>query len=179
MMEEIWKDIYFIQDGIEFDYRGLYQVSNYGNIKRLGNKKSRKERILKLHENKYGYLYIELYKNGERKNITVHRLVCHMFVDGYFDGAQIDHINTIKTDNRKENLHWVTTKENRNNPLTVEKCKGKGRKIIQYDLEGNLIKIWSCIVEAKRELGIRHISDCCQGRRKSAGGYIWRYYEED
>ena len=34
-MDEIWKDIYFIDNGIEYDYRGLYQVSNLGRIKSL------------------------------------------------------------------------------------------------------------------------------------------------
>ena len=36
-MEEIWKDIYFVENGIEYDYRGLSQVSNKGNVKSLGN----------------------------------------------------------------------------------------------------------------------------------------------
>ena len=36
-MEEIWKDIYFIENGVEWDYRGLYQVSNLGKIKSLKN----------------------------------------------------------------------------------------------------------------------------------------------
>ena len=35
MKKEIWKDIYFIDNGIIYDYRGLYQVSNLGRIKRL------------------------------------------------------------------------------------------------------------------------------------------------
>ena len=46
-MEEIWKDIYFIQDGIEFDYRGLYQVSNFGNIKSLNYNRTKKRKNIK------------------------------------------------------------------------------------------------------------------------------------
>ena len=39
---EVWKDIYFIENGIEYDYRGLYQVSSEGKVKSLGNDKARK-----------------------------------------------------------------------------------------------------------------------------------------
>ena len=41
---EQWKDIHFWQDGVEFDYRGLYQVSNEGRVKSLGNDKLKKEK---------------------------------------------------------------------------------------------------------------------------------------
>lgn len=54
-------------------------------------------------------------------------------------------------------------------------------KIVQYDKQGNLIKIWDCMMDVQRQLEINasHISECCKGKRKSAGGYIWKYYEED
>ena len=78
------------------------------------------ERILKPLKRKDGYLFVILSKNGELKTFKIHRLVAHMFVDGYFDGAYVDHINTIRDDNRAENLRWVTPKENCNNPLTKE-----------------------------------------------------------
>lgn len=53
------------------------------------------------------------------------------------------------------------------------------RKVNQYDLQGNFIKTWNRMGDIKRELGIRHcnISDCCRGRQKTSGGYIWRYWQ--
>lgn len=55
------------------------------------------------------------------------------------------------------------------------------KKVCQYDLLGNLIKIWGCINDAKRELNLdsNGISNCCRGVQKKAGGFIWRYIDEE
>lgn len=59
--------------------------------------------------------------------------------------------------------------------------KGKDNKnsikVMQYDKNMNLIKIWDCIKDVERELGIfgTSISACCRGKRKTAGGFIWKY----
>lgn len=54
------------------------------------------------------------------------------------------------------------------------------KKVCQYDLQGNLIKIWDCINDARRELSIdsNGISNCCRGIQKKAAGFIWRYAED-
>ena len=53
----------------------------------------------------------------------------------------------------------------------------KSHKVNQYDLEGNFIKTWNNMGEIKRELGINHsmISECCNGKQKTSGGYKWEY----
>ena len=107
---EIWKDIK--------KFEGIYQVSNLGNIKSLNNNKTKKEKILKLNKDKKGYLYVDLYKNNKSKRFVVHRLVAEAFIPNPENKPCIDHINTIRDDNRVENLRWVTYKENCNNPLT-------------------------------------------------------------
>lgn len=117
MTNEVWKDI----DG----YEGLYQVSNMGNVKSL---KWGKEKILKAGKNNHGYLAVVLCKDGKQKTHKVHRLVAEMFIPNLENKEQIDHINTIKTDNRVENLRWVTPKENVNNPLTKEHWNVSGGK---------------------------------------------------
>lgn len=55
----------------------------------------------------------------------------------------------------------------------------RARKIAQYNLNEELIKIWNCISQAEKELGISHISNCCNGKRKTAGGFKWKYVKED
>lgn len=59
----------------------------------------------------------------------------------------------------------------------------KQRKIKQYTLQGEYIKTWDGVIEAEHFLNIKkaqaNIIACCQGRKKRAYGYIWRYEEDD
>ena len=110
-------------------YEGLYEISNLGRVRSLdrivvysnGRKYFYKGEILKLKVDKYGYNIISFCKNGKHKTYTIHRLVASAFIPNTENKSCIDHINTIKTDNRVENLRWVTNKENMNNPLTLNK----------------------------------------------------------
>lgn len=55
--------------------------------------------------------------------------------------------------------------------------KTMSKKVIGCDPLGNIIKEYNSIQEAQRELHIHHIWDCIVGKRKTAGGYIWKYKE--
>lgn len=61
------------------------------------------------------------------------------------------------------------------------KASQKTKKVVQYNLQGELIKIWDCMSDASKELGIYNIDACCKSRQnhKTAGGYIWRYYGDE
>lgn len=59
-----------------------------------------------------------------------------------------------------------------------ETKKRWSKKVNQYDLNMNLIKTWDSIADAQNTLGISHISDCCKGKRKIAGNFLWRYKDE-
>jgi hypothetical protein len=68
-----------------------------------------------------GYPYIIASINGEKKQLSVHRLVAKAFPEicgKWFEGCQVDHIDTIRTNNNAYNLKVCTAKENQNNPLT-------------------------------------------------------------
>ena len=117
MEEEIWKPIK--------DFEGYYEVSNIGRVRSLNYKRTGKEKILTNIEDYKGYLEVVLTKNGKRKQFKVHRLVAEAFIPNPENKPCIDHINTIKSDNRVENLRWVTYKENSNNEKTLEKFKGE------------------------------------------------------
>lgn len=174
---EIWKDIK--------GYEGLYQVSNLGNVKSL---KYGREKILKGYKNYKGYLTVKLLKNKKSKIYLIHRLVAICFLPNNFGNVEIDHINTDRTDNRLENLRWVTHKENCNNSITKEnysKCrKGKlsplAKPTIQFTPKGEFVKKWDCIRDIERDLEFsnKNISSCCNGKRKTAYGYKWGYVED-
>ena len=99
-----------------------YSISDDGDVR---NDKTR--RILKKCKNEKGYEYVTLCKNGKAKNFKIHRLVAIAFIPNPLGLPCIDHINSIKTDNRVENLKWCTHKENNNNPLT-RKNNSKSKK---------------------------------------------------
>lgn len=193
-MEEVWKEIK--------GYEGLYEISNLGRVRSLdkvtittnGRRFPFKGRILKNKKRADGYLEIGLTKDKKRKSYRVHRLVAETFIPNPDNKKYVDHINTIKDDNRVENLRWVTASENQYNELTMirkkeykgEKCywygvTGKDNplsiKVVQLSMDGELIKIWDGINET-RKFGYNHVWECCNGRRVKHKGYRWMYYED-
>lgn len=176
MRKEVWKDIR--------GYEGLYQVSNHGRVKSLGNKKTRKEKLLKASKDGAGYLMIWLYKEGKALSKTVHRLVAIAFVNGYKDGLHVNHIDECKINNKASNLEWVTQMQNNNHGTHNKKLSvANGKPIIQYDLEGNEIARFHGAREASRQTGIANSNICnccnCDKNYSHAGGYIWRYEQSN
>ena len=179
-MEEIWKDIYFEENGVIWDYRGLYQVSNFGRIKSFNYNNN--TIIRKLNFNKQGYVYIMLQKNKKKKMFRVHRLVAHMFIPNPENLPEVNHKDENKENNNVNNLEWCTHEYNNNygtkNERHSKKISGENNywynklggehgssiKINQYDKQLNLIKQWNSIMDIERELGFNHtnISKCCK-----------------
>lgn len=157
-MKEIFKDI----EG----YEGLYQVSNFGRVKSLGNDKTRKEKILKPAKNiKYGYLYIVLCKQGKRKQHLVHRLVASAFLPNPNNLPEINHRDECKTNNNCSNLEWCDRQYN------IDYSNSKQVLCVETG------KIYPSAHEAKRQLGFNntHISSACRGRLKTYKGFHWQY----
>lgn len=71
-----------------------------------------KEKQLAQCKNKNGYLEVCVKQDGKRIKLSVHRLIGLAFVDGYQEGLTINHINGNKTDNRPENLEWISLADN-------------------------------------------------------------------
>lgn len=127
-MNEVWKDI----EG----YKGKYQVSNMGNVKSLNYRSTGQEKILKQIFNAVGYPQVGLYKDGKMKWHMTHKLVAQAFIDNPDNKPRISHINTIRADNRAENLCWASQKEISNNPIT--KGRPRGRIAARVFCEGTI-----------------------------------------
>lgn len=151
------------------DYEGLYEVSNFGRVRSL---KFGKVRILKLFKNSKGYLYVDLYKDGKRKEFRVHRLVWETFNGAIPDGMEVNHINEIKTDNSLWNLNLMTRKENINYGKRTEKCSNP---VLQLTLDEVLVKEWPSTQECGRNgFSQSRVSACCRGEFKQYKGFLWR-----
>lgn len=59
--------------------------------------------------------------------------------------------------------------------------KPNAKRIVQYDLNGNFVRVWSYMKQASDALGISYtgINACCNDRQKTAGGFIWKCFNEE
>ena len=96
---ENWKDIP--------DYEGLYQISDFGNVKSLIS-----NRILKPSKDRFGYVRFNAFNNKKAKTLRIHRLVMEIFnpIDNIM---QVNHIDGNKLNNKLDNLEWCTDSENK------------------------------------------------------------------
>jgi hypothetical protein len=86
-----------------------YEVSNIGNVRNI-----KRQTILATKQHN-GYTLVSIWYKNKRLNVRVHRLVAEAFIENPFDLPYVDHINRIKSDNRAENLRWVTPHMNSKN----------------------------------------------------------------
>ena len=95
-----------------------YLVSDTGAVYSIASK-----RLLEPEITFKGYHRYYLYSGGRCRKMKAHRLVALAFIPNPEDKPQVDHINTVRTDNRVSNLRWVTNKENCNNPVTLQRLR--------------------------------------------------------
>jgi hypothetical protein len=143
-----------------------YMVSNFGNVK--NDKKNKK---LKQHDS-HGYRRVCL--NG--KKYSVHRLVALAFIENPLNKLFIDHVNNDRSDNRVENLRYVTNQENSFNS-SLSKRNTSGSKGISWDKTNRKWQVHIQIDNITIYLGrYVNIEDAIEARRKKAtecyGEYI-------
>lgn len=183
-MEEIWKDI--------CGYEGIYQVSNLGNVKSIHYRGTNEARNLTPKKNCRGYLWVEMKSGSKHRCALVHRLVAETFIANPNGLPFINHKDEIKTNNAVENLEWCTASYNVRYSMNLhpdrsrayEKRKSKAGvpykhrgEIVQYSKAGNKINTYPNVITVCNENNWRgsSIIECCNGKRKTAYGYIWRY----
>lgn len=132
MLIEQWKAV--------VGYEGFYEVSDQGRVRSVdrfvknnygdGSQHRVKRRgiVMKVRENRYGYLYLVISKQGKPKTISVHRLVAMAFIGEITDGLEVNHIDGCKTNNRVENLEIVTHAENIHHAMRTGLRNNKGER---------------------------------------------------
>lgn len=101
-------------------YEGIYEVSDWGNVRSLNYNKTGKVKELKKIVNRYDYYVVCLHKNGKQKEGKVHQLVAKAFIPNPENKKEVGHLKTLpngledKTANEAWNLAWMTREENAN-----------------------------------------------------------------
>lgn len=160
-MKELWKPI--------DEVNGRYEVSTFGNVRNTNTKN-----ICKRGDNGKGYKNCKLW-NGE-KFLTryIHRLVAIAFIDNPNGYKEINHIDEDKGNNRVDNLEWCTRQYNNTYGVLT---KNKQKKVLQYTLKNEFIRIYDSINQASKYTGASntHIGQVCKKKRNQSGGFKWEY----
>lgn len=166
-----------------------YMVSNSGLVKSLKTNK-----ILKF-GNRSRYYTVSLSENGKMVTRYVHRLVALAFIPNPYNKRYVNHLDHNIKNNNSNNLEWCTASENARHSyeknrrvaeyrttrkeITEKMINTTKKRVVQYDLFGQQINCFESAAEASRQTKInsKGISSVCRGKRKTAGGFIWRFQE--
>ena len=184
-MEEIWKAI----EG----YEGKYEVSNLGRVRSLDQQlpfttrwgtiayRLAKGKMLTARKIHGGYLGVLFKVQGHTEMKLVHRLVAKAFVPNPQDLETVNHIDEDKTNNRADNLEWMSRADNVRYGTGSQRKRTPMRKVEQLTVDGQHVAYFDSIKEASEATGVqtRHIGGCCRNEygAKTAGGYRWKYID--
>ena len=165
----IWEVLYFMKEIFKDipNYKGMYQVSNLGNVKSLERKVysnnklhyTQKEKILNKHISTRGYYSVTLSKNSKTKTRTIHQLVAITFLNYKPDKTTkivVDHIDANKLNNNLNNLQLISNRENINKdkkrelPTGVTKENNKYRVKIFINKKSEHLGMFNTIDEASK-----------------------------
>ena len=147
MKGEVWRDV--------INYEDYYQVSNLGNLRSKDRqinttgcvkKSTKRAKLLKLNTTNGGYKFFLFVKNKERKMMLIHRVVYNRFCGEIPKNLEVDHINSIRDDNRLCNLQLLSRGDNtikalKRNDIPVGVYKNNSNWIARIYIKGRLINL--------------------------------------
>jgi hypothetical protein len=148
-----------------------FLISKQGTIYSLKN-----HEIKKINNNPYGYSRICLpTAENPNKKFYVHRLVAEAYIPNLNNYAQVNHIDLNKHNNNVDNLEWCS--ESMNMKHNAQNKPQFSRKVQQFDTSNILLNTFASVKEASdySKLDSTSIIHCCAGRRKTGGGFVWKY----
>ncbi len=158
------------------DYEGLYEVSNFGNVKSIRRQGS-DGRLLKQRLNNKGYCVVSLCKNGQYTTSFIHRLVAMAFVPNPMRLPFVNHKDENKHNNISDNLEWCTCQYNNNYGTARERATATRYKPCMGEWPDGTTQVFNSCTLAGKVTGISqgNIWGVCNGLWKTAGGVRWRY----
>lgn len=176
MWKQIKNSTFFINEKGEVKTEDRYINSHKGSTT---YQRLQKGRILKGGCTINGYEFVTL---EDGKHYFRHRLVLETFKPNPYPNiyTDVNHIDENPHNNNLDNLEWTTHKENCNYGKRKNGNQDKAKKVYQYDLNGNLIKIYNSLTQAEKENNTSRggsIGRCCRGELKQFNNYKWAYYE--
>lgn len=183
MEQVIWKDV--------IGYEGHYQVSNMGQVRSLdmyltcrnGAKRLHKGKIKPIHRNSRGYAIVNLCKEQVNKTMLLHRVVAEAFIDNAECKPQVNHIDGDISNNRADNLEWVTDNENKaHSSIENGGTQRPKRPVVAMtiaNVKNGPQEYFDGLREAERALGLNHKSalNVLKGKQRHTKGYVLCYAE--
>jgi hypothetical protein len=153
-------------------YEGRYQASDQGRLR------SKERGLLSPFLSTGGYLVATVRKDGKRYGTGAHRLIAEAWVPNPESKPEINHKNGVRTDNRPENLEWVTRSENNLHRRRVLQGGGGRPKRPVRNLDTGVV--YPSITDAAAATGaqLAKIVACCRGQRQKTNGQRWAYETE-
>ena len=159
-----------------------YIVSNLGSVISMDYNHTGESREISQGTQSTGYKFVVLCNNGVKKHFLVHRLVAESFIPNPNNYSQVNHKDENKANNSVENLEWCDCLYNVNygNGINKRSCSlsiTKSKRVAKCNSNMEIIEEFNSVLEAKALTGINNskIGECCNGKRRSAGGYKWKW----